>query len=94
MLALERFLALVDQKVSLQLIRVAEFRGAKLARVRPFTGMNAQMAAQIGNLDELPVAMAAVIRLLARVQPHVGLEVVVPCESVIFNIAEKFALLY
>ena len=85
MLALERFLPLVDQEMSLQLVRVAEFRGAKLARVRPFAGMDAQMAAQVGNLDELPVAMAAVIRLLARVQPHVGLEVVVPCESVIFK---------
>ena len=67
LLAFERFLAFVDQQMSLQLVRVAELGRAQLARVRPLAGVHAQMAAQVGHLDELTVTVATVVGFLARV---------------------------
>lgn len=72
-LAFERFLALVYQQMSLQLIRIAELRRAQLAGVRTFAGVHAQVTTKVRHLDELSVAVAAVVRFLARVQPHVSL---------------------
>lgn len=80
-LALERLLALVDQQMSLQLIRVAELRRAQLARVRTLARVHAQVPTQVRYLHELSVAVAAVVRLLARVQPHVCLQMMIPRES-------------
>ena len=43
--------------------------------------MNPEMSSQICDLNKLAVAMCAVVRLLPRVQTHVSLQVMVPCES-------------
>ena len=80
-LALERLLALVDEHVGLELVRVGEPRRAQFAGVGPLARVDAQVAPQVGDLHELAVAVRTVVRLLARMQTHVRLEVVVAGES-------------
>lgn len=80
-MALERLLALVDEIVGLELVRVGEPGRAELAGVGPLARVHPQVAPQVGHLDKLAVAVRAVVRLLARVQAHVRLEVVVARES-------------
>ena len=80
-LTLKRFLAFVDEHVSLELIRIGESRRAQLTGVWTFARMDPQMASQIGDLDKLAIAVRAVVRLLARVQAHVRLEVMIASES-------------
>lgn len=90
-LAGEWLLALVDQVVSLQLVRVGEAGVADVALVRPLTGVNPQMSTQIGHLDKLPLTMSARVRLFTRVQPHVRLEMVVAGEPLVTHLAlERF----
>ena len=48
--------------------------------VRSFPGVYSEMSTQVGDLYKLAVAVGTVVRLLARVQPHVCLQVVVPRE--------------
>lgn len=66
-LALKRFFPLVDQQMSFELIRVAELCGAELASVRPLAGVNSEMTAEVGDLDELPIAVGAVVGLFSSV---------------------------
>jgi hypothetical protein len=80
-LTLKRFLAFVDEHVSLELIRIGESRRAQLTGVWTFARMDPQVAPQIGHLDKLAIAVRAVVRLLARVQAHVRLEVMIASES-------------
>ncbi len=42
--------------------------------------MNPDVSPEVGHLDECSVAVGAGVRLLAGVQPHVRLQVVVPRE--------------
>jgi hypothetical protein len=79
--AAEGFLTLVDERVRLELIRVGEARGAELARVRSFAGVHPEVAPQVRHLNELTLAVGAVVGFLARVQTHVRLEVVVSGEA-------------
>ena len=65
--ASEGLLVLVDEQMGFELIAVAELGGAELADVRTLASVNAQMAAEVRYLDELAVAMGALVRLLARV---------------------------
>ena len=64
-LALEGFLALVDEHVSLQLVRVGEPRRAQVAGVGPLAGVYTQVAPQVGHLHKLTVAVRAVVRFLS-----------------------------
>ena len=45
--------------------------------VRSFSSVYTQMAAKVGHLNELAVAVCAGVRLLARVQAHVCFQVVI-----------------
>lgn len=80
-MALEWFLIVVDEHVSLQLIRIGEFGWAQVTRVRLFAGVNAQMATQIGHLYEFSVAVIAMVWFFPCVQAHVSLQVMVTCEA-------------
>jgi len=81
-LALERLLTFMYEGVCLQLIRITEFCRADRTLVRPFPRVNTQMTAEIRHLNELSFAMLALIRLLARVQPQMRLQVMVPRKPV------------
>jgi len=49
------------------------------------------MAPEVGHLNESAVAKVARVRLLARVQPHVGLQVVISGEPLVAHLAgERF----
>lgn len=90
-IAAERFLALVDEHVRLELIRVWELWRAQLAGVGSLAGVHPEVAPQIGHLHELPLAVRAMIRFFARVQSHVRLEVMVPGEAfVALGTGERF----
>ena len=53
--------------------------------------MDAEVAAQVGHLDELAVAMTTLVRFLASVESHVSFQVVVPGEALLTNAAfERF----
>lgn len=80
-LALEGLLALVDEDVGLELVRVAELGGAELAGVGTFAGVDAEVATEVRDLDELALAVAAVVGLFAGVEAHVRFQVVVARES-------------
>lgn len=79
----EGLLPIVDQHMRLQLVRVGEAGVAEFARVGSLTGVHSQMAPQVSDLHELPITVAAVVRFLACVQPHVCLEVVVAGETLV-----------
>lgn len=90
-IALERLLPFVDECVCLQLIGIRELWWAEFAGVGAFPGVHPEVPPQVRHLDELPVAMRAVIRLFPRVKSHVRLEVVIPGESfVAFPALERF----
>ena len=58
-------LCLVDQHVGLQLVRVGEIAGTKLALVRPLSSVNPDVSPEVGHLDKLPVTVGTAIRLLS-----------------------------
>lgn len=79
--ARERRVALVDQRVGFQLIRVRKTRRAARAGVRPLAGVHAQVAPEVGDLHKVAWAVRAAVRLLPCVQAEMRLEVVVPGET-------------
>lgn len=83
MFTLEWFFAFMNQRMCLELIRIAELGRTEFARVRTFTRMYTQVTTEIGYLDELTIAMAAVIRFLTGMQSHVRLQVMISSKSVI-----------
>jgi hypothetical protein len=78
--ASERLLALVDEHVSLELVRIGEGGVTEVALVRLFAGVNSQVSPQVCDLNKLSIAVGAVVRLLSSVQPHVRFEMVIPRE--------------
>ena len=45
--------------------------------------MDSQVTTQVCYLDELPVTVSAAVRFLSRMQAHMSLKVMVPCESLV-----------
>lgn len=89
---LEWLLALVDQHMGFQLVGVGEPTGAQFTGVWPFTSVYPQVAPQVRHLHELPIAVCTVIWFLARMQPHVCLQVVISGEPLMALAAFEWLL--
>lgn len=77
----KRLFIIVYERMRFQLIRIAETRIAYCAYVRTFPRMYPLMTTQIGNLNEISLTEAALIRLLACVKPYMCFQMMVPCKS-------------
>lgn len=89
--ATERLLVGMDEDMRFELIRIGKSRGTTLARVRTFAGVYPEMSSEISHLYELPIAMFAMIRSLARMQSHMGLQMVIARKSLMaFGTFERF----
>ena len=64
-LALEGLLALVDEHVRLELVRVGEARRAQFTGIRTLARVHPQVTPQVGHLNELTVAVRTVVRFLS-----------------------------
>ena len=82
-------LPLVDEDVSFELVGVGEARQAYVTFVGPFASMDPKMAPEVGNLNKLPVTVRAAVGLFTGMQPHVGLQMVVPRETFVTDLALK-----
>lgn len=82
-IALKRLFAIVHQHVGLELVGITELAIADLTGIRALPSVDTEMASQVGHLNELAITVGAVIWFLTRMQTHVCLQVMIPCEALV-----------